>query len=1050
MIYTYTLQPIEVILETLFTILIGISGSPFLSIIMLAVLVRLLTKPLEKYANLAVNREAEIALVLAPQIDVIKLQSTGSLRHDAIKRLYARYAYHPIFSIRSLAGLGVQLPFFIAAYFMLSDFEQLAGVIVPILGDLGEPDSLLLGNIHLMPFVMTLVNILALITVPGFSRKNLIQGMSISVLFLILLYSSPLGLLIYWTTSNLFSLASNFTPVIKEKLGVTKRNIRLKDTVVGRGFEEYAYIFFITNLAILVPLLGVLGDQFIFFTAHSLPSNSIITLLLIIGFLPTIVLAVLRFFVKKMGFVTFFDGCIIFVFFWVFLIYTLNNLGYGLFPSLLEPYIIFFLALMISFWIVVFILRANLTKALSYFSLIIPLIILHFIYISPASTLFKQEREINSLKDITPINIPIFLLVFDEFSGLTLQNSKGGLDKLRYPGFAELAAKADYFPNALTVAWRTGAAVPSILSGNLPNQGKAGLVSSKNLFDFFRTQGVVHADSSVLPADFLYKKTTNQITLASDLITLYLRIVSHKDWIEEKFGVMPPEWKGFGVFFKEEESSDNVYQANPYISRFLDWLDGISEVGNKSQFNFLHSQFPHSYYDTSSLGRVHQNGKILEPRFGSEDFDAEQVHLNVSYHLYMEQTSYADKLLQTFIQDLKEKKLFDKSLIVVTADHGVSYSKNGANRRVPINEDSWKNLVSVPLFIKYPYQNTGVDSPSFVTILDITATIMSVLGENVSWKSVGQDLAAIKHYPQTRSVELVPGYEKYFKNINGLFQESRSRKEKLFGEGSPINTIAVNYTENTVYEDLANITLSALAVGADSKFHALWEGSQNPKEISYFGTVYDGRQRVNQITIAAVVDGNIQAVFESGSAFDQGGFFAFALPHTEIVPAEFNVTLYEISGEAPFIFRRIPTGSLLQDRFKQQFLQSSKNYDYNFMASIIHHNDLHSADASADGMRLLSRKSDPYVIFQPISKSKVSEPIFRIELESTRELNIDFYYQTLHRPEFVESQRLRYRIPEGSKSLYIRVPEEDFVGPFRIDIGNGGETDILIREIEVR
>ena len=125
MIYQYTLAPIESILETVFVILVGVSNSYFLSLVLLAVLVRLATKPLEKYASRAVTAQAEIESVLTPQISAIKLKYTAVQRHEAIKRLYARYAYSPVYAIRSLAGLGVQLPFFIAAYFMLSGYSPL-------------------------------------------------------------------------------------------------------------------------------------------------------------------------------------------------------------------------------------------------------------------------------------------------------------------------------------------------------------------------------------------------------------------------------------------------------------------------------------------------------------------------------------------------------------------------------------------------------------------------------------------------------------------------------------------------------------------------------------------------------------------------------------------------------------------------------------------------------------------------------------------------------------------------------------------------------------
>lgn len=488
MIYQFTLAPIESILETVFIILFGVSNSYLLSLVLLAIFVRLATKPLEKYASRAVTSQAEIESVLAPQIDEIKHKHIAVQRHNAIKRLYARYAYHPVFAIRSLAGIGVQLPFFIAVYFMLSGYSKLNGIMIPVLGDLGKPDTLLFGSAHLMPFAMTLVNVLALVTVPGFNRKSVIQGLFISLMFLVLLYDSPLGLLIYWTTSNLFSLISNFAPTIGEKLKLKKSEVKFKNTLAGHSFEEYAYLFFVTNLAILVPLLGVLGEQFNFFTAHSLSSKSIIILLLVISLIPALILSFLRWASKRMEFVKVFDSAILFVFIGLFLFYILNKVGYGFFPSKYEPYILFFLALVLTIVAVVFVFKKQLLKNLSYCSLIIPMIFLNFIFASPAASLFRSFHGVIPSATAKINDTPVFLLIFDEFSGLTLQNVKGQLDVLRYPGFAELAAQSDYFPNALTAHERTGISVSSIASGNLRIRDR-GLTPGDNLIEFFQSRG---------------------------------------------------------------------------------------------------------------------------------------------------------------------------------------------------------------------------------------------------------------------------------------------------------------------------------------------------------------------------------------------------------------------------------------------------------------------------------------------------------------------------------------------------------------------------------
>ena len=1053
MIYQYTFGLIEAVLEKVFIILIGVSNSYLLSLMLLAIFVRLATKPLEKYANRAVNSQAEIESVLTPQIDVIKSKHTGIQRHNVIKRLYARYAYHPVFAIRSLAGIGIQLPFFIAAYFMLSGYSKLNGIVIPVLGDLGKPDTLLFGGLHLMPFVMTLMNVLALVSMPKLNRKNLIQGLFISLMFLVLLYESPLSLLIYWTTSNLFSLISNFTPIISKKIKLKKSKVKFKETYIGRTFEGYFYLFFITNLAILIPLIGVLGEQFNFFTAHSLSSTFIITLLLIISLVPALILAVIRWVSKRLGFVKVFDKIILFTFLGLFLFYSLNKVGYGHFPSKYEPYILFTLTLILTILAVVFVFKKQLMRNLSYFSLIIPLIFLNFIYVSPASSLFKHSDKV-LFSEITKMNdTPVFLLIFDEFSGLTLQNLKGQLDELRYPGFAELASKADYFPNALTGDYRTSISIPSIASGNLRLDGEktTGLASGENLIELFQANGFVDAYSTVLPADLMSKHNKDQVSFISDLMTLYIHILSHQGWIENKIGAIPQAWRGFGIFFKTDQQQDKGRDLNPHARQFIDWTQHIKERGSSSQFNFLHFQFPHAPYTMTSLGRfVSNNVKILNASKKREIFVTSQPTLNVLSHIYMQQSEYTDSLVQNFIQALKRNKLFDKSLIIVTTDHGVSYNRKGLSRRRLENEDSWKNIVSVPLFIKYPFQNEARVNSSFVTTLDISTTILKVIGIDSPWKSIGQNLKVIKNNSQTRSVELIPKYDEYFHKISTLFQSVRVRNKTLFGEAIPIHTIAVNYTENPIYDTLLMSNIDELTVGPTSALFAMFDSSLKPQENSHFGVIYQGSQQVNNKIIAVVLDGSIQAIFKSGKTKDMDGFFAFSLPEKKIIPSEFAITLYEIESAVPFVLRKIII--INQKEFLKNEFQSKKVYPYDWKNSIQSSNGLDSLNIINGGIQVMSSKSnDPFIIFKPILSKVISEPTFHISLESNRPLSLKLYYQTEQNQKFNQSQSITYKINKGKNSIYFKIPEKDFLGSFRIDLGNKKQiTEVVIQDIEIR
>ena len=1046
MLYEFTLYPLEIILETMLVIFIAITGSTFWSITMLAVSVRLLTKPLEKITSAAVKNQAQFEAVLNPQLAAIKTKNSGSQRHQAITRLYERYAYHPIFAVRSLLGLLVQLPFFIAAYFMLSGFTDMSGVMIPVLGDLGVPDTLLFGRFHLLPFVMTIVNILALVTLVNLDRRSLIQGLILTFGFLILLYESPLGLIIYWTTSNLVSLSFNVAPQLAKRVPMKISLPSFKGSGIERLFEENAYIFFVVNLAILVPLLGVLGGQFNLFTAHGMTGSAIISLLLIVVFLPSVVLSLLKWLAKLLGIGKAFDGLVLVIFLGVFLTYLFNKAGYGVLASSYEPAILFLAALLVTAGSVAVILSAGMIRKLSYFSLLIPLVLLHFIFVSPASTLFEGSGQMKGVKPDSINDTPVILLVFDEFSGLTIQDSEGGLDVLRYPGFAEIARNADYFPNALTVDYRTDISVPSIVSGTLRTADKRGLATGENIIELFQNWGGgVRAQSSVLPADLMYERQTNLYSFGSDIVTLYLHIILHQDWIENKIGVIPATWKNFGIFHEIDDEPGDV--SSEPLDMFSNWREELTKNPEDKQFSFLHVEFPHAPYTTSATGRSQENGEVFRRQlFTFETIEAQQPFLNVAYHNYLQQSSYADLLLQRLIRELKETGLYDKSLIIVTADHGVSYKVSGLNRRIPLNKDSWRNIVSVPLIVKYPFQETGSVDDSFVTTLDIAPTILDVTAIDPLWELAGESLKTLGTKSKTNSVELTPGFEDYFDDALALFKEGRVVKSSLFGVGSPVSEVAVNYTDNPIYSVLLNTDVSASSVQELSDLRAIWGGALKPSELTQFGRIYLGSEPTDGKVIAAVVNKQIQSVFASGTVGGESGKFAFSLPEAESIPDEFAATLYEVEAGEDLILKRIELVNIGLFAFEKKEV-----FEYDWKNSLASTNGIDSVDVGEARISVLASTSDdPFLVMQPISLEPMSLPIIRIELASNKELLLQLFYQTADERFFDGARSLTSTIHKGRNTVYFEIPEMEVLGDFRIDLGFGGITDVDILDIEVR
>jgi membrane protein insertase Oxa1/YidC/SpoIIIJ len=142
--------------------------------------------------------------------DVARMQRhyKGRERYFYIRTVYRQHGYHPISFLAGSADLFVQVVVFFTVYHYLAGLQSLVGESFGPLTDLSKPDHLLLG-INVMPFVMTAINVASVFAYVG-DRARRAQALALAALFLVLLYNSPAGLVLYWTTNNLFSLARNY------------------------------------------------------------------------------------------------------------------------------------------------------------------------------------------------------------------------------------------------------------------------------------------------------------------------------------------------------------------------------------------------------------------------------------------------------------------------------------------------------------------------------------------------------------------------------------------------------------------------------------------------------------------------------------------------------------------------------------------------------------------------------------------------------------------------------------------------------------------------
>lgn len=206
-LYYLFIYPLQQVLSFGLDQLYALTDNYGLSIIALSLLVNLFLLKVFLYTDQKAKEESELKDLLDSRIKAWKRVYSRAKLYAFTRTLYRQHSYHPIYALRGLLGLGLQLPFFWAMYEVIKSASYLDGVSFLWIGDLKAPDSVeIFGlSVHILPLLMTLLTLInALYSAQSLSAK--IQGISIALLFLLLLYDMPSSLVLYWTCNMAFSL----------------------------------------------------------------------------------------------------------------------------------------------------------------------------------------------------------------------------------------------------------------------------------------------------------------------------------------------------------------------------------------------------------------------------------------------------------------------------------------------------------------------------------------------------------------------------------------------------------------------------------------------------------------------------------------------------------------------------------------------------------------------------------------------------------------------------------------------------------------------------
>jgi hypothetical protein len=286
------------------------------------------------------------------------------------------------------------------------------------------------------------------------------------------------------------------------------------------------------------------------------------------------------------------------------------------------------------------------------------------------------------------------LIVFDESPLFALLDAEGNINAQRFPGFARLASKSTWHRNALSVSQHTTQAVPAIFASKIPKRKDQPFLSAHPNNIFTMLQGTypingyesvtslcpINTCASANPTDLERLNTNRLRTFLKDASVVF----AHRVLPESTRNELPVIGQSWGKFSVGSESSMGdssgpklnandkfllVKEGGPFfqLKMYNDAIDRmIADPRNTA--TILHLLTPHRPWVMLPDLRANTATEYLGDLNPSEGLAA-----RADYQKYLYQLGGVDAMISSLINRMEKAGIWDKSLVVVTADHGISF-----------------------------------------------------------------------------------------------------------------------------------------------------------------------------------------------------------------------------------------------------------------------------------------------------------------------------------------------------------------------------------------
>ncbi len=289
------------------------------------------------------------------------------------------------------------------------------------------------------------------------------------------------------------------------------------------------------------------------------------------------------------------------------------------------------------------------------------------------------------------------------------------------PSIDAFAGESIVFENAYTVAPVTPTSFASAFTGLLPNR-------------------VFHAWNLAYPETVAKRFSEGGYRTAAFINNAQLTPERHFDAGFESYN-----------FFRSRPDREILKASSQWLREHQD--DRL--------FAWIHFLNPHSPYDYREMAaHLYEPGyegeftKTTGSRFATDDpAEVERIR-----QLYAGEVIFIDRFFRRLLRVLRETGLLERSLVVVTSDHGEEFKERGGFQHGRLNEEH----VKIPLLFRHPDAPFGWRSDLLVSNVDLMPTFLGVAGIEHQGALDGRDLTRIQQNPDVIfGVAMTSGKERW-------------------------------------------------------------------------------------------------------------------------------------------------------------------------------------------------------------------------------------------------------------------------------------------------